>query len=163
MVTLLPKRAICPSKPVPIRSRTCSHTWSRTKPRDAEGRTQDDLRANHRGRRRYAGRHRERFLRDCSEVRARGSSSGSMSTSATSQRRKGSRSPKPGYRQSAARLTGAVTLFRRNPATFGEDIRKLNTGAIPLRRRWARTTTPDGKQRIKNVSRDCSDAQGDQW
>jgi hypothetical protein len=31
------------------------------------------------------------------------------------------------YRQSAGRLTGTVTLYQRNPATFGEDIRKLNT------------------------------------
>src|SRR5581483_7019959 len=31
------------------------------------------------------------------------------------------------YKQSAARITGTVTLFRRNAATFGEDIRKLNT------------------------------------
>src|ERR1700694_4870406 len=31
------------------------------------------------------------------------------------------------YCQSAARLTGTVTLYRRNPATFGEDVRKLNT------------------------------------
>src|ERR1035438_2847412 len=31
------------------------------------------------------------------------------------------------YRQSAGRLTGTVTLYKRNAATFGEDIPKLNT------------------------------------
>ena len=31
------------------------------------------------------------------------------------------------YKLSAARLTGIVTLFKYNPLTFGEDIRKLNT------------------------------------
>jgi hypothetical protein len=31
------------------------------------------------------------------------------------------------YKLSAAKLTGTVTLFRYNPLTFGEDIRKLNT------------------------------------
>ena len=59
------------------------------------------------------------------------------------------------YRQSAGRLTGTVTLYRRNPATFGEDIRKLNTRRHTIAQVL---TSPDytlmEKQRIKSFSRD---------
>ena len=59
------------------------------------------------------------------------------------------------YRQSAGRLTGTVTLYRRNPATFGEDIRKLNTRRHTIAQVLA---SPDytlmEKQRIKSFSRD---------
>jgi hypothetical protein len=59
------------------------------------------------------------------------------------------------YRQSAARLTGAVTLFRRNPATFGEDIRKLNTRRHTIAQALASSDyTVMEKQRIKTFSRD---------
>jgi len=59
------------------------------------------------------------------------------------------------YRQSVGRLTGTVTLYRRNPATFGEDIRKLNTRRHTITQAL---TSPDytlmEKQRIKTFSRD---------
>lgn len=59
------------------------------------------------------------------------------------------------YRQSAARLTGAVTLFRRNPATFGEDIRKLNTRRHTIAQALASNDySLMEKQRIKTFSRD---------
>ena len=62
------------------------------------------------------------------------------------------------YRQSAGRLTGTVTLYRRNPATFGEDIRKLNTRRHTIAQAL---TSPDytlmEKQRIKTFSRDVFD------
>jgi hypothetical protein len=58
------------------------------------------------------------------------------------------------YRQSASRLTGTVMLYRRNPATFGEDIRKLNTRRHTIAQVLA---SPDytlmEKQRIKTFSR----------
>ena len=59
------------------------------------------------------------------------------------------------YRQSAGRLSGTVTLYRRNPATFGEDIRKLNTKRHTIVQALA---SPDyslmEKQRIRNFSHD---------
>jgi hypothetical protein len=59
------------------------------------------------------------------------------------------------YRQSAGRLSGTVTLYRRNPATFGEDIRKLNTKRHTIAQALA---SPDyslmEKQRIRNFSHD---------
>jgi hypothetical protein len=62
------------------------------------------------------------------------------------------------YRQSAGRLTGTVTLYRRNHATFGEDIRKLNTRRHTIAQALA---SPDytlmEKQRIKSFSRDVFD------
>ena len=59
------------------------------------------------------------------------------------------------YRQSAARLTGIVTLYRRNPATFGEDIRKLNTRRHTIAQALASNDyTLMEKQRLKTFSRD---------
>jgi len=62
------------------------------------------------------------------------------------------------YRQSAGRLTGTVTLYQRNAATFGEDIRKLNTKRHTIVQALA---SPDytlmEKQRIKTFSRDVFD------
>ena len=59
------------------------------------------------------------------------------------------------YRQSAARLTGTVTLFRRNAATFGEDIRKLNTKRRTIAQALASSDyTLMEKQRIRTFSRD---------
>ena len=59
------------------------------------------------------------------------------------------------YRQSAGRLTGTVTLYRRNPATFGEDIRKLNTKRHTIAQALASPEyTLMEKQRIKTFSRD---------
>ncbi len=59
------------------------------------------------------------------------------------------------YRQSAGRLSGTVTLYRRNPATFGEDIRKLNTKRHTIVQALG---SPDyslmEKQRIRNFSHD---------
>jgi hypothetical protein len=62
------------------------------------------------------------------------------------------------YRQSAARLSGTVTLYRRNPATFGEDIRKLNTRRHTIAQALASNDyTLMEKQRIKTFSRDIFD------
>jgi len=62
------------------------------------------------------------------------------------------------YRQSAGRLTGTVTLYRRNPATFGEDIRKLNTKRHTIRQALASGDyTLMEKQRIRTFSRDVFD------
>ena len=62
------------------------------------------------------------------------------------------------YRQSAARLTGTVTLYRRNPATFGEDIRKLNTQRHTIAQALASSDyTLMEKQRLKSFSRDVFD------
>ena len=62
------------------------------------------------------------------------------------------------YRQSAGRLTGTVTLYRRNPATFGEDIRKLNTKRHTIAQALASPEyTLMEKQRIKTFSRDVFD------
>ena len=59
------------------------------------------------------------------------------------------------YRQSAARLTGIVTLYRRNPATFGEDLRKLNTKRHTIAQALASPEyTLMERQRIKTFSRD---------
>ena len=59
------------------------------------------------------------------------------------------------YKLSAARLTGTITLYRRNPATFGEDIRKLNTKRHTIVQALA---SPEyslmEKQRIKTFRRD---------
>lgn len=62
------------------------------------------------------------------------------------------------YRLCAARLTGVVTLYRRNPATFGEDIRKLNTKRHTILQALASAEyTLMEKQRIKTFSRDLFD------
>jgi hypothetical protein len=62
------------------------------------------------------------------------------------------------YRQSAGRLTGTVTLYRRNHATFGEDIRKLNTKRHTIAQALASPEyTLMEKQRIKTFSRDVFD------
>ena len=59
------------------------------------------------------------------------------------------------YRQCAGRLTGTVTLYRRNPATFGEDIRKLNTKRHTIAQALTSIDyTLMEKQRIKTFSRD---------
>ncbi len=59
------------------------------------------------------------------------------------------------YRQSAARLSGIVTLYRRNPATFGEDIRKLNTKRHTIAQALASPEyTLMEKQRLKTFSQD---------
>jgi hypothetical protein len=59
------------------------------------------------------------------------------------------------YRLSASRLAGSVTLYRRNPATFGEDIRKLNTKRHTIAQALASPEyTLMEKQRIKTFSRD---------
>jgi hypothetical protein len=59
------------------------------------------------------------------------------------------------YKQSAARLSGTVILYRRNPATFGEDIRKLNTKRHTIAQALASSDyTLMEKQRIKTFSRD---------
>jgi len=59
------------------------------------------------------------------------------------------------YRQSAARLTGTVTLYRRNPATFGEDIRKLNIKRHTIAQALASGDyTLMEKQRIRTFSHD---------
>ena len=48
-----------------------------------------------------------------------------------------------------------MTLYRRNPATFGEDIRKLNTKRHTIRQALASGDyTLMEKQRIKTFSRD---------
>ncbi len=62
------------------------------------------------------------------------------------------------YQQSAGRLTGTLTLYRRNPATFGEDIRKLNTKRHTIAQALASPEyTLMEKQRIKTFSRDVFD------
>ena len=62
------------------------------------------------------------------------------------------------YRQSLGRLTGTVTLYRRNAATFGEDIRKLNTRRQTIAQALASSDyTLMEKQRIKTFSRDVFD------
>ncbi len=59
------------------------------------------------------------------------------------------------YKLSADRLTGMVTLFRRNPLTFGEDIRKLNTKRHTIMQALASPEyTLMEKQRLKTFSRD---------
>ena len=62
------------------------------------------------------------------------------------------------YKQSASKLTGSVTLFKRNAATFGEDIRKLNTQRHTISQALASSDyTLMEKQRIKTFSRDVFD------
>jgi hypothetical protein len=52
-------------------------------------------------------------------------------------------------------VTGIVTLFRRNAATFGEDIRKLNTNRHTVTQALeSGDYTLMEKQRIKTFSRD---------
>lgn len=70
-----------------------------------------------------------------------------------------------GYKQSAARLTATVTLFKRNAATFGEDIRKLNTRRDTVAEALASADyTLMEKQRIKTFSRDVfGQLQAVQW
>ena len=59
------------------------------------------------------------------------------------------------YRQSASRLTGTVTLYRRNAATFGDDIRKLNTKRHTIAQALTSSDyTLMEKQRIKTFSHD---------
>jgi len=59
------------------------------------------------------------------------------------------------YRQSAARLTGTVTLFKRNAATFGEDIRKLNTKRHTIAQALASSEyTLMEKQRLKTFGQE---------
>ena len=62
------------------------------------------------------------------------------------------------YSQSAGRLTGTLLLQRRNPATFGEDIRKLNTRRHTFMQALA---SPDyslmEKQRLRMFSLDVFD------
>ena len=59
------------------------------------------------------------------------------------------------YRQSAEKLAGAVTLYRRNSATYGEDIRKLNTKRHTVAQALASAEySLMEKQRIKTFSRD---------
>lgn len=59
------------------------------------------------------------------------------------------------YKLSADRLIGIVTLFRRNPLTFGEDIRKLNTKRHTIMQALASPEyTLMEKQRLKTFSRD---------
>ena len=69
------------------------------------------------------------------------------------------------YKQSAARLTGVVTLYRRNAATFGEDIRKLNTKRHTIAQALSSADyTLMEKQRIKTFSRDVfGQLQAVQW
>ena len=57
------------------------------------------------------------------------------------------------YRQSAGRLTGTITLFRRSAATFGDDIRKLNTKRHTIAQALASSEyTLMEKQRIRAFS-----------
>jgi hypothetical protein len=59
------------------------------------------------------------------------------------------------YKQSAGKLTGVVTLYRRNAATYGEDIRKLNTKRHTVAQALASSDySLMEKQRIKTFSRD---------
>lgn len=52
-------------------------------------------------------------------------------------------------------LAGAVTLYRRNAATYGEDIRKLNTKRHTISEALASGEySLMEKQRIKSFSRD---------
>jgi hypothetical protein len=69
------------------------------------------------------------------------------------------------YKHCAARLTGTVMLFRRNPATFGEDIRKLNTRRDTIREALESAEyTLMEKQRIRTFSRDVfSQLQAVKW
>lgn len=69
------------------------------------------------------------------------------------------------YKQSSARLTGVVTLYRRNAATFGEDIRKLNTKRHTIAQALSSPHyTLMEKQRIKTFSRDVfGQLQAVQW
>lgn len=69
------------------------------------------------------------------------------------------------FKQSAAKVSGFVTLHRRNAATFGEDIRKLNTKrhTISEALNSAEYTLME-KQRIKTFSRDVfGQLQAVQW
>ena len=69
------------------------------------------------------------------------------------------------YTQSVSRLAGMVLLFKRNAATFGEDIRKLNTRRHTLAEALASSDyTIMEKQRLKMFSRDVfSQLQAMQW
>jgi len=59
------------------------------------------------------------------------------------------------YKQSAGKLTGVVTLYRRNAATYGEDIRKLNTKRHTVAQALSSSDySLMEKQRIKTFSRD---------
>ena len=59
------------------------------------------------------------------------------------------------YKLCEARLTGRVTLYRHNPLTFGEDIRKLNTKRHTILQALA---SPDyslmEKQRLRTFARE---------
>lgn len=69
------------------------------------------------------------------------------------------------YTLNEARITGTVTLFRRNAATFGEDIRKLNTRRHTVCEALASAEyTLMEKQRIRTFSRDVfGQLQAVQW
>ena len=59
------------------------------------------------------------------------------------------------YKQCAAKLSGEITLYRRNVATYGEDIRKLNMKRHTIAQALASTEySLMEKQRIKTFSRD---------
>lgn len=59
------------------------------------------------------------------------------------------------YRASAERLTGTVTLYKRNGATYGEDIRKLNTRRHTVAEALSSMDyTLMEKQRIRTFARD---------
>lgn len=70
-----------------------------------------------------------------------------------------------GYKQSASRITGTVVLFKRNAATFGADIRKLNTKRHTVAQALASSDyTLMEKQRIKTFSSDVfRQLQAVQW
>jgi hypothetical protein len=59
------------------------------------------------------------------------------------------------YKQSEGKLVGEVTLFRCNAATYGEDIRKLNTKRHTVAQALGSADySLMEKQRIKTISRD---------
>jgi len=59
------------------------------------------------------------------------------------------------YRQCVGKIVGTVTLYRRNAATYGEDIRKLNTRRHTIAQALASSEySLMEKQRIKTFGRD---------
>ena len=62
------------------------------------------------------------------------------------------------YQQNKVKVAGVVTLYKRNAATFGDEIQKLNTNRHTI---GEATVSPDytlmEKQRIKTFSRDVFD------
>jgi hypothetical protein len=69
------------------------------------------------------------------------------------------------YKQSSGQLTGTITLFKRNAATYGEDIRKLNTRRHTIAEALASADyTLMEKQRIKTFGGDVfAQLQAVQW